>query len=117
MRAISSPLETKDSCPGVLRVKGSLSGRGMATQVKCLTCAIRRADMAEQVRVFFYGLFMDPDALEAKGLRRLDVRRAPVSQEALAGLLDNVESSSEASWKSEPARCSGILARIGDRIS
>ena len=34
--------------------------------------------MAEQVRVFFYGLFMDPDALEAKGLRRLDVRRAPV---------------------------------------
>ena len=34
--------------------------------------------MAEQVTVFFYGLFIDPDALEAKGLRRLDVRRAPV---------------------------------------
>ncbi|MGY4237287.1 hypothetical protein ACVIIW_006234 [Bradyrhizobium sp. USDA 4449] len=34
--------------------------------------------MAEQVTVFFYGLFMDPDALEAKGLRPLDVRRACV---------------------------------------
>jgi hypothetical protein len=39
--------------------------------------------MAEQVRVFFYGLFMDPDVLEAKGLRPADVSRAYVERYAL----------------------------------
>jgi hypothetical protein len=34
--------------------------------------------MAQQVRVFFYGLFMDPEAIEAKGVRPADVRRACV---------------------------------------
>lgn len=35
--------------------------------------------MAEHVTVFFYGLFMDPDALEAKGLRPSQVRQAYVN--------------------------------------
>ena len=34
--------------------------------------------MAQQVRVFFYGLFMDPEALEAKGFRPANVTRAYV---------------------------------------
>ncbi|SFJ27776.1 gamma-glutamylcyclotransferase family protein [Bradyrhizobium sp. Gha] len=36
--------------------------------------------MAEQVTVFFYGLFMDPEALEAKGLRPSQVRQAHVER-------------------------------------
>jgi hypothetical protein len=39
--------------------------------------------MAERVTVFFYGLFMDPEALEAKGLRPSDVRSAFVEHLAL----------------------------------
>jgi hypothetical protein len=39
--------------------------------------------MAQHVTVFFYGLFMDPAALEAKDLRPLDVRRAYVEGFAL----------------------------------
>ncbi|MGY4628271.1 gamma-glutamylcyclotransferase family protein [Bradyrhizobium sp. USDA 4486] len=39
--------------------------------------------MAEQVTIFFYGLFMDPDALEAKGLRPRQVRQAFVEGFAL----------------------------------
>lgn len=39
--------------------------------------------MAERVTVFFYGLFMDPEALEAKGLRPTDVRPAFVEHLAL----------------------------------
>ncbi len=35
--------------------------------------------MAQRVRVFFYGLFMDPEALEAKGLRPADVSLAYVA--------------------------------------
>jgi Gamma-glutamyl cyclotransferase, AIG2-like len=34
--------------------------------------------MAQNVNVFFYGLFMAPEALQAKGLRPDDVRRAYV---------------------------------------
>ncbi|WP_338317546.1 gamma-glutamylcyclotransferase family protein, partial [Bradyrhizobium ottawaense] len=36
--------------------------------------------MAEQVTIFFYGLFMDPEALEAKGLRPREVRQAYVER-------------------------------------
>ncbi|MBW7970278.1 gamma-glutamylcyclotransferase family protein [Bradyrhizobium sp. BR 10289] len=36
--------------------------------------------MAERVAVFFYGLFMDPEALEAKGLRPLGARQAFVER-------------------------------------
>ena len=36
--------------------------------------------MAQQVRVFFYGLFMDPQALEAKGFRPTEVSRAYIEQ-------------------------------------
>ena len=32
--------------------------------------------MAQLVRVFFYGLFMDPEALEAKGFRPADISLA-----------------------------------------
>ncbi|MDA9414066.1 hypothetical protein XH81_04195 [Bradyrhizobium sp. CCBAU 25360] len=39
--------------------------------------------MAEQVTIFFYGLFMDPQALEAKGLRPRQVRQAYVERFAL----------------------------------
>ena len=39
--------------------------------------------MAERVTVFFYGLFMDPEALEAKGLRPSGVRQAFVEHLAL----------------------------------
>lgn len=39
--------------------------------------------MAEQVTVFFYGLFMDPEALKAKGLRPTDVKPAFVEHLAL----------------------------------
>src|SRR5215813_9652322 len=36
--------------------------------------------MAQQVRVFFYGLFMDPEALREKGFRPADVTRAYVER-------------------------------------
>ena len=36
--------------------------------------------MAEQVTVFFYGLFMDAEAIEAKGLRPSQVRQANVER-------------------------------------
>jgi hypothetical protein len=39
--------------------------------------------MAERVKVFFYGLFMDPEVLEAKGFRPSDVRPAYVEPFAL----------------------------------
>lgn len=39
--------------------------------------------MAEQVTVFFYGLFMDPEALEAKGLRPSQVKQAYIERCAL----------------------------------
>ncbi|WP_342737163.1 gamma-glutamylcyclotransferase family protein [Bradyrhizobium sp. B117] len=39
--------------------------------------------MAEQVTIFFYGLFMDPEALQAKGLRPRQVRQAYVERFAL----------------------------------
>jgi hypothetical protein len=39
--------------------------------------------MAERVTVFFYGLFMDPEALAAKGLRPSGVRPAFVEHLAL----------------------------------
>jgi hypothetical protein len=39
--------------------------------------------MAERVTVFFYGLFMDPEALRAKGLRPSKVRQAYVERFAL----------------------------------
>jgi hypothetical protein len=39
--------------------------------------------MAERVTVFFYGLFMDPEVLEAKGLRPAGVRSACVEHLAL----------------------------------
>jgi len=39
--------------------------------------------MAERVAVFFYGLFMDPEALRARGFRPSDVRMACVEGFAL----------------------------------
>lgn len=39
--------------------------------------------MAERVAIFFYGLFMDPEALAAKGLRPTDVKSAFVEHLAL----------------------------------
>jgi gamma-glutamyl AIG2-like cyclotransferase len=39
--------------------------------------------MAQQVRVFFYGLFMDPEALQAQGFRPTEVSRAYVERYAL----------------------------------
>jgi AIG2-like family len=39
--------------------------------------------MAERVAVFFYGLFMDPGALEARGFHPSDVRQAHVERFAL----------------------------------
>jgi hypothetical protein len=38
---------------------------------------------APTVNVFFYGLFMDAEALRAKGLRPVDIRKASVSGMAL----------------------------------
>ncbi len=40
-------------------------------------------NLAEQVTIFFYGLFMDPEALEAKGLRPSRPRQAFVERFAL----------------------------------
>jgi hypothetical protein len=37
-------------------------------------------NLAEQVTIFFYGLFMDPEALEAKGLRPSRPRQAYVER-------------------------------------
>ena len=39
--------------------------------------------MTRRLTVFFYGLFMDPEALEAKGFRPLNVGRARVERFAL----------------------------------
>jgi hypothetical protein len=39
--------------------------------------------VAEQVTVFFYGLFMDPELLEAQGFRPTDISRAYVDGFAL----------------------------------
>ncbi|WGD55147.1 gamma-glutamylcyclotransferase [Bradyrhizobium sp. CB1650] len=39
--------------------------------------------MAERVTIFFYGLFMDPEALQAKGLRPSRTRQAYVERFAL----------------------------------
>ena len=39
--------------------------------------------MARRVTAFFYGLFMDPEALEAKGFKPMNVRRACVERFAL----------------------------------
>ena len=39
--------------------------------------------MAERATVFFYGLFMDPEALQERGLRPSDPRRAHVDRVAL----------------------------------
>ncbi|WOH63652.1 gamma-glutamylcyclotransferase family protein [Bradyrhizobium sp. BWA-3-5] len=39
--------------------------------------------MADRVTVFFYGLFMDPERLEAKGLRPANVRQAYIERFAL----------------------------------
>ena len=39
--------------------------------------------MAERATVFFYGLFMDPEALQERGLRPCDPRRAHVDRIAL----------------------------------
>lgn len=39
--------------------------------------------MAERATVFFYGLFMDPEALQERGLRPCDPRRAHVDRVAL----------------------------------
>jgi hypothetical protein len=39
--------------------------------------------MAERVTIFFYGLFMDPEVLNAKGVRPFDIRQAYVERFAL----------------------------------
>lgn len=39
--------------------------------------------MTRRVTIFFYGLFMDPQALEVKGLKPMNVRRARVERFAL----------------------------------
>ena len=39
--------------------------------------------MAERATVFFYGLFMDPEALQERGLRPCDPRRSHVDRIAL----------------------------------
>ena len=39
--------------------------------------------MAEQVTIFFYGLFMDPEVLGAKGVRPFNIRQAYVDRFAL----------------------------------
>jgi hypothetical protein len=44
---------------------------------------MRWENMAEHVTVFFYGLFMDPEALETTGLRPSNVRQAYVERYAL----------------------------------
>jgi hypothetical protein len=39
--------------------------------------------MAERVTIFFYGLFMDPEVLNAKGVRPFNIRQAYVDRFAL----------------------------------
>ena len=39
--------------------------------------------MAERVTIFYYGMFMDPDVLNAKGVRPFDIRQAYVERFAL----------------------------------